>query len=323
MITLEKAHRFFQAGQADRLSSSALVPRLAQVFLWFCAAGLCEKKFEAAVHAGQDPEYAQNVSEMMVAHRLHQAGFELRRSPPNGGPDFIAIKSGQAIQIEVVTPKASKEVSDYINRPPFSPSYTVPLEEFLMCWTKGIAAKVEQLLGGSKTVGWQEKGLVDEQLPFVIAVNGCLFAGSFDEGFREPLGGHPRAATALYAISAPTIQFDRNTGKRLWAGFELRKGLTRYNKGTIALDTFLDAAYAPVSAVWAMTLDPSDLLHDNPPVETRRSYASAVLHNPNAVVALDVGLLPAFEEWQLQPDPDGHAIALVLDHRPPRPGHDS
>ena len=258
-----------------------------------------------------------------MARRLHEAGFELRRSTRKGGPDFIASKAGQAVQIEVVTPKASKDVNDYINRPPFSASFTVPLQEFLMCWTKGIAAKVEQLLGSAKTVGWQEKGLVDEKLPFVIAVNGCLFAGSFDEGFREPLGGHPRAATALYAISAPTIQFDRTTGKRLWAGFELRKGLPRTNKGTIPLDTFLDAAYAPVSAVWAMTLDPADLLHDDPPVVQRQSYASAVLHNPNATVRLGAGFLPAFEEWELQSDPNGYAIVLVLNIRPAPPGHEA
>jgi hypothetical protein len=43
--------------------------------------------------------------------------------------------------------------------------------------------------------------------------------------------------------------------------------------------------------------------------------------NSNATVRLGVGFLPAFEEWELQSDPNGHAIVLVLNIRPAPPGH--
>ena len=225
------------------------------------------------------------------------------------------MKDGVKIQVEVITPKALPKVDAYLNRPKVG-VFPVPLQDFLMCWTKGIAAKVKQLLGDGDTPGWLEKKLVDERAPFVIAVNGCLFSGLFDEGFRPPLGDHPWVATALYAISDPTIRFDPQTGQRLWAGFEHRKELSRTDKAAIPLDTFLDLGYTSVSAVWAMSLGEFDLLHDAPAVLPRQSYASAVLHNPSAKVELGVGHLPAYEEWSVTPDAEGYGVTLVLDARP-------
>jgi hypothetical protein len=290
-----------------------LVPRLVSVFNWFWGAGLVERKFEAAIEAGSDPEYSQNLAEMLVAYRLHQAGFTLKRSSRKGGPDFIATKDSVTVQVEVITPQPLAEVAEYLNRPKVG-VFTVPLQHFLMNWTKGIAAKVKQLLGDGKTKGWREKKLVDDKLPFVIAVNGCLFATALDQGFfRPPIGNHPWAATGLYALSDATIRFDRKTGKRLWSGFEYRKELAREDKGAIPLDTFLDPAYGPVSAVWAMSLDDFDLLHDDPEVLPRQRYASAVLHNPNAEVALAIGHLPAYEEWTVMPDNEGYAVTRVKD----------
>lgn len=303
--------RFFQARHGKHNLASQLVPRLAAVFAWFSDAGLVERKFAAAIEAGSDPEYAQNLSEMLVAYRLHQHGFALKRSPRKGGPDFIATKDGVTIQVEVITPQPLPEVAEYLNRPKVS-VFTVPLQHFLMNWTKGVAAKVKQLLGDGQTKGWRDKNLVDSKFPFVIAVNGCLFATALDEGFfRPPIGNHPWAATGLYALSDATIRFDRQTGKRLWSGFEFRKELMREDKGAIPLDTFLDPTYASVSAVWAMSLDDFDLLHDDPEILSRQRYASAVLHNPNAEVALTVGHLPAYEEWTVMPNEEGYEVTRV------------
>jgi len=317
MATSAQAHYFFQARHDAHSLASQLVPRLVAVYTWFFDAGLSERKFEAAIETGQDPEYPQNLSEMLVAYRLHQAGFALKRSSSRkGGPDFIAVKDGVKIQVEVITPQPFPEVEAYLHRPKAG-VFDVPLQHFLMCWTKGIAAKVQQLLGDGKTQGWRKKKLVDEHAPFVIAVNGCLFSTPLDDGFfRPPLGGHPWAATALYAISDPTIQFDPQTGQRLWAGFEHRKELSRTDKGAIPLDTFLDPNYAAVSAVWAMSLDDFDLVYDDPSVLPRQRYASAVLHNPGAEVALGVGHLPAYEEWAVTPDAEGYGVTRVLDAMP-------
>ena len=315
MATPAQARHFFQARHGTHHRASEFVPRMAAVYTWFFDAGLSERKFEAAIKAGHDPEYSQNLSEMLVAYRLHQAGFALNRSSRKGGPDFVAIKDGVKILVEVVTPQALPEVDVYLNRPKAG-VFTVPLQGFLMCWTKGIAAKTKQLLGDGNSRGWREKKLVDENAPFVIAVNGCLFSGMFDEGFRPPVGSHPWAATALYAISDPTIRFDRQTGQRLWTGFEHRKELTRTDKEPIPLDTFFDPACTPVSAVWAMVVDQFDLLYDDPAVLPQQHYASAVLHNHNAEVAISVGLLPAYEEWAITSDAEGNGVTLVLNARP-------
>lgn len=313
MANLAQAQQFFQSRHRSHSQASQLVPRLVAVYAWFSGAGLAERKFEAAIQAGYDPEYPQNLGEMLVAYRLQQAGFALKRSPRNGGPDFIASKDGTTIQVEVITPQPLPKVAEYLNRPLVGTfAITVPLQDFLMNWTKGIAAKVKQLLGDGKTKGWRDKKLVDIELPFVIAVNGCLFATALDDGFfRPPIGSHPWAATGLYALSDATIRFDPQTRKRLWSGFEYRKELTRADKGAIPLDTFLDPAYAPVSAVWAMSLDDFDLLHDAPEVLPRQRYASAVLHNPNAEVELTVGHLPAYEEWKVMPNDEGYEVTRV------------
>jgi hypothetical protein len=320
MANLAQAQQFFQSRHCSHSQAPQLVPRLVAVYTWFSGAGLAERKFEAAIEAGHDPEYPQNLAEMLVAYRLHQAGFALQRSPRKGGPDFVVTKDGTSVQSEVITPQPLPKVAEYLNRPTVGTfAITVPLQDFLMNWTKGIAAKVKQLLGDDQTKGWREKKLVDEALPFVIAVNGCLFATGLDDGFfRPPLGGHPWAATGLYALSDPTIRFDRNTGQRLWAGFEYRKELARGDKGPIPLDTFLDPTYGPISAVWAMSLDDFDLLHDAPEVLPRQRYASAVLHNPNASVPLAVQHLPAFEEWMVMPVTDGYAVTKVFDVNPPQ-----
>jgi type I restriction enzyme S subunit len=313
MFTSEQARHFFQTHHSTHSLAPQLVSRLMAVYIWFADAGLVERKFEAAIKAGSDPEYPQNLAEMLMAYRLHQAGFSLKRSPRKGGPDFIATKDNVTMQVEVITPQPLPEVVEYLNRPKVG-VFTVPLQHFLMNWTKGIAAKVKQLLGDEKTKGWREKKLVDDELPFVIAVNGCLFATALDDGFfRPPLGSHPWAATGLYALSDPTIRFDGDTGKRLWSGFEYRKELTRENRGAIRLDTFLDPAYAPVSAVWAISLDDFDLLYDEPQVLPRPRYASAVLHNPNADVKLPIGHLPAYEEWTVMPNDEGYDVTKVKD----------
>jgi hypothetical protein len=89
---------------------------------------------------------------MLVAYRLHQAGFTLKRSPKKGGPDFVAAKEGLTFQVEVVTPEPLSEITVYLQRPK-DRAFTVPSEHFLMNWTKGISAKMKQLFGDAKKKG--------------------------------------------------------------------------------------------------------------------------------------------------------------------------
>lgn len=311
MATPEQARAYFLARHACHPHVQHLVPRLVALYEWYASAGLSEKKFEAAIKSGKDVEYPHTLSEMMVAHQLHTAGFALERSPPSGGPDFIATKGSVKVQIEVYTPLPLPEVKSYLERG-IGGVFTVPLTAFLMCWTKGIAEKTKKLLGDGALAGWRQKKLVDENAPFVIAINGCLFDAPMEQvSFRQHAGPLPLAAVALYAVSDPTIQFDRNTGQKLWSGFTHRKELTREKAGAIPLDTFNDPRFAPVSAVWALVLDATDLLYDAPALFPQQRHASAVLHNANALVPLGVGGLPAFEEWQMEPDLDGYAITCV------------
>lgn len=295
-----------------------LVPRLSAIFDWFQSTGLCEHKFETEIRKGSYAAYAQDMSEMLVAHRLHQDGYTLRRSPSAGGPDFIATKDGTSIQLEVVTPQALPEVAAYISRPRIG-AFSVPLSGFLLCWTKGIAQKAGQLLGNGDIKGWTEKGLVDVHLPFVVVVNGCLFKADLSEGFRQPAGSLPWAAVGLYAVSDLTIYIDRSTLKSTGSGFDYRQKLERGGKGAVPLDTFLDPQYRPISAVWALALDDFDLLHDAPEVLPRRDYESAVLHNPTADVPLAYKAISAFEEWVLHASHTENTLERIVNHLSPPP----
>jgi type I restriction enzyme S subunit len=305
---------------AGRLGSHGLAPliapELARIFRWFQAAGLCETKFQAEVSKGTYGAFAQDVSEMLVAYRLHQGGFTLARSPPAGGPDFIASRDGQVVQLEVVTPEPVEKVRQYQERPRTGEFLlSVPAQEFLLCWTKGIAQKAHQLLGNGELAGWRSKGLVREDLPFVIVVNGCQFSGSFDEGFRPLRGPFPLAARALYAISEFTIEIDKATGKSVGSGFNHHPQLDRgHDRGPVPLDTFLDPQFAPVSAVWAVSLNQCDLRFDLG--EKRNVFSSAVIHNPSAHVPLPQGLLPAFEEWTLTQGQDENTLHCVINRVP-------
>jgi hypothetical protein len=316
MATTDQALVYFRTRLEGRKHASLILPRLVAVYSWFSGAGLSERKFERAIESNSAVEYDQHLSEMLVAYRLHQKGFSLMRSPSSGGPDFVATRDTLNVQIEVYTPLPPQEVEAYLHRPQGG-VFTVPLAPFLMCWTKGIAAKANQLLGEGTMAGWRQKKLVDDSAPFVIAINGCLFDAPMEGvSFRQHAGPMPLAAVALYAVSNPTIEFDTNTGQRIWSGYTRRDELTRDKGGPIPLDRFQDPRFAPVSAVWAMALDATDLLYDEPDVLPRQRFASAVLHNANAEVPLGVGELPAFEEWAMQDDPEGYAVTRVLSNLP-------
>lgn len=309
------ARVYFAERWANHRLGDALVDRLVAAYAWFHDAGLCERKFQSAIKNRNYASYAQDLAEMLAAYRLHQAGFTLQRSPASGGPDFIVTKDGATVQLEIVTPEPLDEVSAYLNRPKEG-VFSVPLNGFLLCWTKGIASKAKQLLGDDKDQGWVAKGLVDSRLPFVVAVNGCKFSTPLSEGFRPPLGGFPWAAVALYAISDPQIYLDRATGKSVGSGYEFRDKLPRGEKAPVPLDVFLDNKYQFISAVWALSLDDFDLLHDPPAALPRQSYESAVLHNPMTATAIPQGLLPAFEEWQLQRGEKENTVQRVINRIP-------
>lgn len=305
------ARAYFAERWANHPLVDVLVDRLVAAYVWFQDAGICERKFQSVIKNRNYASYAQDLAEMLAAYRLHQAGFALKRSPASGGPDFIATKDGATVQLEIVTPEPLVEVSAYLRRPKEG-VFSVPLNGFLLCWTKGIARKAKQLLGDDNVRGWVAKGLVDSHLPFVVVVNGCKFSTPLSEGFRPPLASFPWAAVALYAISDPQIYLDRATGTSIGSGYEFRDKLLRGEKAAIPLDIFIDKKYQFISAVWALSLDDLDLLHDPPAALPRQSYESVVLHNPMTASPVAEGMLPAFEEWQLQRGERENTVQRVI-----------
>lgn len=276
-------------------------------YRWFTLAGLGGAKFDSEFINGYQ-KMRQQLSEIMVADALHRAGFHLARSPKRGGPDFVATQDGTKVQIEVVTPEPVAAVKEYQDRNR-NGVFSVPFSSFMECWTKGITTKCIQALGDPEVPGsgWVAKGLLDPAVPFVIVVNGCLFQGDFaDEGFAQ--FGWPMAARAVYAMSEYTMFVNVHSGRSDESGYTHRDALDRGQRSSIPLNTFLDPAFAPVSAVWALVADDYDLRFHPPAIEHRQEVCSSLIHNPNARHPLPLGLLPAGQELTCRVEPDSRTI---------------
>ena len=271
--------------------------RLHALCEWFFQAGLADRKFRSELRKCHEGNYKQHLSEMLVAKSLATEGWHLSRTKNNSGPDFLATREDQTIQIEVSTPDPLPVVAAYINRSRGSGAYRVPRTEFLLCWTKGIDAKIQQAIGyRDMREGWIHKGNIDPSVPFVIAVNGINFQGDFeDEGFRD-ITSFPVAIQAVYGVSDLMLYIDTDLKQPDRSGHEARDSIQRPEREGIPTNSLLDPKNALVSAVWTIAQDEYDLLFDEPDPIERQDWRSAVLHNPYAQQPIVPAQLPSFED---------------------------
>lgn len=271
--------------------------RLRLLCNWFFDAGLADKKFRAEIRNCNEQNYKQHLSEMLLAKSMTTAGWEVSRLPGNRGPDFIARRGDNSLQIEVSTPNPLPAVAAYVNRVRGSGPYQTPRTDFLLCWTKGIDAKIQQAIGyRDLRPGWIQKGCIDPLAPFVIAINGINFQGDFEEeGFRD-ISNFPVAIQAVYGVGDLMLYIDVDRKRPDRSGYEARDSVQRPAKAGIPTTALLDPENSLVSAVWALAQDEYDLLFEEPEPIERKDWRSAVLHNPYAHRPISPAVLPSFED---------------------------
>ncbi|MBD9509915.1 hypothetical protein IB265_24375 [Ensifer sp. ENS10] len=257
------------------------------------ASGLADNNCEQRLCSDNHSVFWQQFTEVLLAHQLEASGLKLSHAAE--GPDFLVEHGGQRIWIEVITPEPTGLPDAWINHT-VGNVVSFPHEELLLRWTAALKGKAEKLLGridrktGDRVPGYLDKRIVREGDVYVVAVNGRLlrgFGGVFTE--LNGISQHPFAVEATLAIGPLQIRIDRVTLKELGAGHQHRTRVRKPSGAEVPADTFLDPAFSPISAIWAVDVDEILLLGEPRPM--------IVAHNPLASTPLPPRFLPAQSEY--------------------------
>jgi type I restriction enzyme S subunit len=179
-----------------------------------------------------------------------------------------------------------------------------PHDALLLRWTSAIKEKAEKLLGNATTgvKGYLAKGVVVATDAYVIAVNARLLRGSQFPSITG-ISQYPYAVEAAFAVGPLTVMVDRTTLKAVDSRHEHRPLIRKPNGANVPAYTFLDPAFAPVSAIWAADVD------DTSAIGNRKLLAA--IHNPNASNPVSTRFLPAYEEFvATQLNADEYELAI-------------
>lgn len=259
---------------------------------------------------GQDDGlYWGVMSEVLLADQLLRAGRQPTHQEP--GPDFRIEHGGRTIWIEVITPMPTGLPSEWLNH--FTGVVEYPADAILLRWTAAIKEKAQKLLGSPDNPGYLAKGIVQQGDAYVIAVNGLLLrAGGGGDGWPqiEGISQLPLAVEATCAVGPYSMRIDRKTLLQVSAGHSHRPLIFRQTRPAVPANTFYDPSFNPVSAIWATDVGYMSLLGDGQPM--------AVVHNPNAVGRVPLGLLPAQDEYTLQLGEEEISVQRHDGRLPPR-----
>jgi len=267
---------------------------LAEACNSFVRSGLADANFTDELCSGVEYKFWSRVSEALLSVRLCNMGLNPVQSHA-GGPDFLLIEKGRKIWIEVICPEPRGVPSAWLNSTPSEVLEVkdFPHESIILRWTSAIKEKAEKLIGSSDgTVkGYLERGIVESEDAYVIAVNGCQLR---DGPFPALLGisQFPFAAEAVFAIGPYQIRIDGETLEQTGAGHKHRPLISKPKGAPVPAYTFLDARFKPISAIWAVDVAGPSTGNINP---------MAVIHNPNAFNPIPIGFLPAHDEYVATP----------------------
>ncbi|MBY5532525.1 hypothetical protein HFO42_01095 [Rhizobium leguminosarum] len=223
----------------------------------------------------------------MLAHQLRAAGIAFSHQAT--GPDFRIDDDGRRIWIEVVTPTPANVPAAWLD-PADNGVRDFPHEEILLRWTAAIKAKADVLIGNAGTAGYLASGIVAPEDCYVIAVNGRLMRG-YDGAFDALYGisQFPFAVEATLAVGPLQVRLNRKTFEASQPEHQRRCEILKPRGLPVPADTFLDAKFSPISAIWATDIDEFTLLD--------RSAKMVAVHNPEATHPIPVGFLPAHDEY--------------------------
>lgn len=265
----------------------AMRERLIEVCEEYLANGYGDGNAEQRLCSPDLNIYWQQLSEVLLAHQLTTARIVF--SHQAAGPDFRIDDNGQRVWIEVVTPTPANVPAEWL-APANNGVRDFPHQEILLRWTAAIKAKADALLGNAENSGYLASGIVAPDDCYVIAVNGRLMRGY--DGALDALYGisqFPFAVEATLAVGPLQVRFERETLEASEPEHQQRYEIRKPRGLPVPADTFLDAKFAPISAIWATDVDEFTLLD--------RPAKMVAVHNPGAIQPVPVGLLPAHDEY--------------------------
>lgn len=257
----------------------------------FMKTGLADRKFAKELTSGIDSKFWACISEALVADRLRNKKFP-KGCKGDEGPDFLIEERDLKIWIEVICPEPCGIPKSW--KSPNEGVSHFPHKEILLRWTAAIKEKAEKLIGSTDANidGYLKKGVVAADEAYVIAVNGCqLRNGPCSALFG--ISQFPFAAEAVFPIGPIQLTINRETGKVVDQGHQTRTYITNSNKSQVPTFTFLDPRFNPISAIWAVDLNGGSVIGNSEPM--------VVIHNPNAVTPIPLGILPADSEYVATP----------------------
>lgn len=260
----------------------------------FVASGLADPKFIDELTSGEEQKFWARLSEALIGKQLRGKNFPKRKNA-GVGPDFLVMDGQRRVWVEVVCPEPKQIPADWLN---FEPNKvgTFPHEAILLRWTSVIKEKAEKLLGSLQNPkGYLASGVVAGEDAYVIAVNGCqLRNGPFPA--LMGISQFPVAAEVAFGFGAFQLTISRETLETLDTGHQHRPFVKNRNGADVPAHTFLDPAFEPISAIWAVDLNGYGAFGEREPMY--------VIHNPNATCPVSVGFLPSLHDYVARQDGD-------------------
>ncbi len=290
----------FCPGKAPRETFRAELIRLCNEFI---ASGLADSSFETELTNGEDGALWSRMSEALTYDLLRHS-HELVDPDMAAGPDFLVTNGDQRVWIEVICPSPNDIPHEWLVFQEGATNF--PHEAILLRWTAAIKEKAEKCIGSAcgKKKGYIEKGIVNTDDAYVIAVNGCqLRNGPFSALYG--ISQFPFAVEALFPVGPIQVTMCKETLEVVDEGHQFRPFILNKNKAEVPADTFLDPRYNAISAVWAIDLNGAAVLDSEQP--------KVVVHNPNANNPLPQGFLPADSDFVTMPvGEDGYVLNRVV-----------
>ncbi len=289
-----------RARYSGALSGDEMVrQRVLEICEWYIDAGLGDADANLRLASADDATYWQQLSEVLIANELVQAGLAPSRKP--SGPDFLIEHGGRRVWIEVVCPEPKGIPTDWLT--PTEGVVSLPHEQIILRWTSAIKEKFEKLTGkpGRPETGYLAKGVVAPDDGYVIAVNGRLLRDRFPQ--ISGISQYPFAVEVTLAVGPFSIHIDRDTLKTTWSGLQHRPLVKKLNGAMVPADTFFDPGYVPVSGVWAADFDENVLFGASKP--------SILAHNHAASNPLPAVLLPVHSEYRATVGTEEYSVDRV------------
>ncbi|HEY2091276.1 MAG TPA: hypothetical protein VGJ81_05275 [Thermoanaerobaculia bacterium] len=201
---------------------------------------LDEGRPEAAARALQPV-----VWEMYLAASFVDQGHDVKpregKRKRNGGPDIQIGDVTAWIEAVIATAGVGRDAVPPLDTDPNSPMRKVPDRELMLRITNAIDEKWR------KYRKYREAGLVREDEPFVIAINGAELPTGFVES------SPPRIARAVFGIGSLVVSFDRETLKAVDEHYAPMPDVEKMSGCTVPTKHFRDDQYKGISAViWGM-----------------------------------------------------------------------